>query len=231
MTARILLVEDDLLERRRLESSLAHLGYECTGVGDGDAALARLAVEAFDCVLLDLVLPGLDGLGVLGALKARGCPVPVVACVTPSGLDAVASAIRLGARDFVVKPVGALRLKVAITNAMALAGLVRAESQARAEAQARAERHNVVTLAPVPDLEDAAEDPVPQMSLIDPQGHVRALVQIEEEAIRAAVALYGGRMSEVARRLGIGRSTLYRRLNALGLAVAEPYRPLAVAAE
>lgn len=223
MTARILLVEDDLLERRRLESSLAHLGYDCVGVGDGDAALARLAVEAFDCVLLDLVLPGLDGLGVLGALKARGCPVPVVACVTPSGLDAVASAIRLGARDFVVKPVGALRLKVAITNAVALAGLVRA--------QAQADRHNVVTLAPVPDLEDAAEDGVPQMSLIDPQGHVRALVQIEEEAIRAAVALYGGRMSEVARRLGIGRSTLYRRLNALGLAVAEPYRPLAVAAE
>ncbi|OYX72301.1 MAG: hypothetical protein B7Y95_10870 [Rhizobiales bacterium 32-66-11] len=225
MTARILLVEDDLLERRRLESSLAHMGYDCTSVGDGDAALARLAVEAFDCVLLDLVLPGLDGLGVLGALKARGCPVPVVASVTPSGLDAVASAIRLGARDFVVKPVGALRLKVAITNAVALAGLVRAESQARVD------RHNVVTLAPAPDLEDAAEDPAPQMSLIDPQGHVRALVQIEEEAIRAAVALYGGRMSEVARRLGIGRSTLYRRLNALGLAVAEPYRPLAVAAE
>lgn len=225
MTARILLVEDDLLERRRLESSLAHMGYDCTSVGDGDAALARLAVEAFDCVLLDLVLPGLDGLGVLGALKARGCPVPVVACVTPSGLDAVASAIRLGARDFVVKPVGALRLKVAITNAVALAGLVCAESQARVD------RHNVVTLAPAPDLEDAAEDPAPQMSLIDPQGHVRALVQIEEEAIRAAVALYGGRMSEVARRLGIGRSTLYRRLNALGLAVAEPYRPLAVAAE
>ncbi|MFG1420722.1 response regulator [Roseixanthobacter liquoris] len=225
MTTRILLVEDDLLERRRLESSLAHLGYDCVGVGDGDAALARLAVEAFDCVLLDLVLPGLDGLGVLGVLRARGCPVPVVACVTPSGLDAVASAIRLGARDFVVKPVGALRLKVAITNAVALAGLV------HAEAQARADRHNVVTLAPLPDQDDPAEEPAPRMSLIDPQGHVRALVQIEEEAIRAAVALYGGRMSEVARRLGIGRSTLYRRLNALGLAVTEPYRPLAVAAE
>ncbi|MFG1397677.1 response regulator [Roseixanthobacter pseudopolyaromaticivorans] len=225
MTARILLVEDDLLERRRLESSLSHLGYTCTSVGDGDAAVARLAVEAFDCVLLDLVLPGLDGLGVLGALRARGCPVPVVACVTPGGLDAVASAIRLGARDFVVKPVGALRLNVAITNAIALANLV------REEAQARADRHNVVTLTPVPDVEDLAEEPSPQVALIDPHGHVRALVQIEEEAIRAAVTLYGGRMSEVARRLGIGRSTLYRRLNALGLAVTEPYRPLAVAAE
>ncbi|MFG1461327.1 response regulator [Xanthobacter sp. DSM 24535] len=225
MTPRILLVEDDLLERRRLESSLAHLGYECTSVGDGDAALARLAVETFDCVLLDLVLPGLDGLGVLGALKARGCSVPVVACVTAAGLEAVASAVRLGARDFVVKPVGAVRLQVAITNAVTLARLIRRDEEAGAS------RHNVVTLAPVEAPAPAGEESVPQVPLLDPQGHARSLVQIEEEAIRAAVSLYGGRMSEVARRLGIGRSTLYRRLNALGLAVAEPYHPLAVAAE
>lgn len=55
-------------------------------------------------------------------------------------------------------------------------------------------------------------------SLIDPQGHVRRLADIEADAIRAALHHYKGHMSEAARRLGIGRSTLYRKLAELGLA-------------
>ena len=81
----------------------------------------------------------------------------------------------------------------------------------------------------------AQPEPAEALCLTDRQGHARALGQIEAEAIRAAVSLYGGRMSEVARRLGIGRSTLYRRMTALGLEDeahwAEPAVALAVAAE
>ncbi|QTL02747.1 response regulator [Aquabacter sp. L1I39] len=214
---RLLLVEDDPLERRRLEGVLAGLGHEVESVGDGDAALARLLGERFDAVLLDLVIPGLDGMGLIGALRRRGDDTPVVAAVTAAGLEGAASAMKAGANDFVVKPAGALRLKVALDNAMALA------------AARRAAASNVVTL-PVarPAVE---EEPADALSLTDRQGHVRALVQIEAEAIRAAVSLYGGRMSEVARRLGIGRSTLYRRMAALGLASEEPLAALAVAAE
>lgn len=157
MTARILLVEDDNLERARLESALTHLGFAVTACDDGDAALARLAAEPFDLMLLDLVLPGLDGMGVLGVLKARGCPVPVVAAVTHAGLDAAASALRAGARDFVVKPAGTLRLKVAITNALALAAAERAPAPA---AEAPALREPYLRLAHDADAvsrEDTAE--------------------------------------------------------------------------
>ncbi len=213
---RILLVEDDPLERRRLEGVLASLGYEVESVGDGDAAWARLVGERFDAVLTDLVIPGLDGMGLIGALRRRGDDTPVVAAVTAAGLDAAASAMKVGASDFVVKPAGALRLKVALDNAMALA-------EAR-----RASASNVVAL---PTARPVEEEPAEALSLTDRQGHVRALGQIEAEAIRAAVSLYGGRMSEVARRLGIGRSTLYRRMAALGLAAEEPLAALAVAAE
>ena len=55
------------------------------------------------------------------------------------------------------------------------------------------------------------------LSLLDANGEVRSLEEVETEAIRFAIAHYRGQMSEVARRLQIGRSTLYRKLDALGL--------------
>jgi DNA-binding NtrC family response regulator len=55
------------------------------------------------------------------------------------------------------------------------------------------------------------------MSATDPGGHMRRLEEIETEVIRMAISRYEGHMSEVARRLGIGRSTLYRKLKDLGL--------------
>jgi len=57
----------------------------------------------------------------------------------------------------------------------------------------------------------------PAVALLDGSGHVRALAEIEAEAIRFAISHYRGQMSEVARRLHIGRSTLYRKLDSLGL--------------
>lgn len=236
MTARILLVEDDFLERSRLESALTHLGFVVTACGDGDAALACLASEPFDLMLLDLVLPGLDGMGVLSVLKARGCQLPVVAAVTHAGLDGAASALRAGARDFVVKPAGALRLKVAITNALALAA---ASSPRPAMVETPVVRESHLRLAHDADAvawneaeeTKATEGIAESLPLVDAGGHARPLEQLEADVIRAAVALYGGRMTEVARRLGIGRSTLYRKLTALGLPVTERFAPMAVAAE
>jgi DNA-binding NtrC family response regulator len=55
------------------------------------------------------------------------------------------------------------------------------------------------------------------ITLFEPNGHLRALSVIEADVIRLAIGHYRGRMSEVARRLGIGRSTLYRKLAELGI--------------
>ncbi|WP_393992994.1 response regulator [Xanthobacter oligotrophicus] len=222
MTLPLLLVEDDPVEARRLSSALAGLGYEVTLAEDGDAALDQLAVRAFDVVLLDLVVPGLDGMGVLDAMAARGLKVPVVVQVTAAGLDAASGAIRSGARDFVVKPAGVLRLQVALANAVALG-----RAAPPATRPARAETDNVVAFPPVAapftraTVHDTTADaPLPPTlrtdslayARLDAAGHARRLEQIEAEAIRFACHLYGGRMAEVARRLGIGRSTLYRKL-------------------
>lgn len=90
--------------------------------------------------------------------------------------------------------------------------------QILAQAQ-RAER----TAPPAPGAEapSAASSPLDRIQLTDGRGHVRALQDLEADAIRFAVARYRGRMSEVARRLGIGRSTLYRRLAELEISVDE----------
>ncbi|MFG1477283.1 response regulator [Xanthobacter sp. V4C-4] len=212
----LLLVEDDPVEARRVESAARLMGYDCHLAGDGDAALALLERMAFDVVLLDLVLPGLDGMGLLGLMKARGIRVPVVAAVTAGSIDAAASAIRAGARDFVVKPAGALRLQVALANAAALGSAARpARADTGGEAVAPRRLEPAMKADPVPAAGGA------RAPWVDHGGHVRPLEEIEETAIRFACAHYGGRIAEVARRLGIGRSTLYRKLSRLGLMVPE----------
>ncbi|MFS8036445.1 response regulator [Xanthobacter sp. AM11] len=218
MLPSLLLVEDDPIEARRLESALSAMGYRVTLAPDGDAALALLGAEPFDVMLLDLVVPGLDGMGVLRAMAQKAYAVPVVVQVTPAGMDAAGGAIRAGARDFVVKPAGALRLEVALRNAAILG---RAEP-ARPEPHGAPAPDNVIRLTPpapraaAPQMEpepaDLPEVPAAAYARLDAAGHARRLEQIEAEAIRFALSLYGGRLAEVARRLGIGRSTLYRKL-------------------
>jgi DNA-binding NtrC family response regulator len=125
MAERVLIVDDDPVQRRLLDNMVARLGYEPATVDGGDAAL-RLVLDdtaAFACIVLDLVMPGLDGLGVLGRLREAGVSVPVIVQTAHGGIDNVVSAMRAGAADFVVKPVGAERLQVSLTNAIATRAL------------------------------------------------------------------------------------------------------------
>ena len=69
-------------------------------------------------MILDLVMPNLDGLGVLARLRQAGIKVPVIVQTAHGGIDNVVSAMRAGAIDFVVKPVGAERLQVSLRNAL-----------------------------------------------------------------------------------------------------------------
>jgi DNA-binding NtrC family response regulator len=86
----------------------------------GEAALTALlnSGKPFDCVVLDLVMPNLDGLAVLARMKAAGLTVPVIVQTAHGGIDNVVSAMRAGAADFVVKPVGPERLQVSLRNAL-----------------------------------------------------------------------------------------------------------------
>ena len=121
MTSTILIVDDDPVQRRLLEAMVRRFGHEAEMRDGGEAGLQRLEatdLPSIDLLILDLVMPDLDGMGVLMQLRARKINVPVVVQTAHGSIEAVISAMRAGAHDFVVKPVGAERLQYAIKNAL-----------------------------------------------------------------------------------------------------------------
>jgi DNA-binding NtrC family response regulator len=120
MAASILIADDDAVQRRLVENMVQKCGYETIPVDSGDAAVAMLTAPdaQIDAVVLDLVMPGLDGMGVLAKLRDAGLNIPVIVQTAHGGIDNVVSAMRAGAQDFVVKPVGMERLQVSLRNAL-----------------------------------------------------------------------------------------------------------------
>src|ERR1700724_485501 len=121
MAASILIADDDAVARRLLENMVQKCGYETVVVDSGDAAIAMVTgadAPAIDAVVLDLVMPGLDGMGVLAKIRDAGLNIPVIVQTAHGGIDNVISAMRAGAQDFVVKPVGMERLQVSLRNAL-----------------------------------------------------------------------------------------------------------------
>ena len=101
---RILIVEDEDKLRRALRRGLAEEGYEVVAVEDGDAGLARAAVEPFDCLILDVMLPGRDGFQVLSELRAAGCPTPILILSARGAIEDRVRGLDSGADDYLAKP-------------------------------------------------------------------------------------------------------------------------------
>jgi DNA-binding NtrC family response regulator len=121
MAATILIADDDPVQRRLVENMVQKCGYETVVVDSGDAAVGAVTgpdAPVIDAVILDLVMPGLDGMGVLAKIREAGLSIPVVVQTAHGGIDNVVSAMRAGAQDFVVKPVGMERLQVSLRNAL-----------------------------------------------------------------------------------------------------------------
>ena len=121
MAVSILIVDDDPVQRRLVQAAVLRFGYDAVTADDGEAALVALETSAggdIGVVILDLVMPGLDGLGVLEKMRERDISIPVIVQTAQGGIEIVVSAMRAGAFDFVVKPASPDRLRVAIANAL-----------------------------------------------------------------------------------------------------------------
>ncbi|MDQ0396482.1 sigma-54-dependent transcriptional regulator [Labrys monachus] len=125
MGSTVLIADDDPVQRRLLEAMVRRFGYHARLADGGEAALREIEAGRIDLVILDLVMPDLDGMGVLGRLRAKGIAVPVIVQTAHGSIDAVISAMRAGAADFVVKPVGGERLQISIRNALRMHALER----------------------------------------------------------------------------------------------------------
>src|ERR1700691_3060661 len=121
MSCLVLIVDDDPVQRRLLESLVRRFGYETETVDCGAAALARLepsAGRAVGLIILDLVIPDLDGMTVLERMRDQKRSTPTIVQTAHGSIETVISAMRAGAIDFVVKPVGMERLQISIKNAL-----------------------------------------------------------------------------------------------------------------
>ncbi len=105
--AQILIVDDDPIIRTLLEGTLARAGYTVTAVDNGYSALERFRANTPDLILLDVVMPGLDGFATCRRLRALpgGGRVPIVILSGLDDITAIEEALEAGASDFVTKPV------------------------------------------------------------------------------------------------------------------------------
>ena len=104
MAVRILLVEDNPDLGDAVESKLRNAGHTVEWVRDGEAALQWSRHETWDAVVLDIMLPGIDGFAVIRGLRGAGCDAPVLVVTARSEIEDKVDMLDLGADDYMVKP-------------------------------------------------------------------------------------------------------------------------------
>ena len=145
--ASILVAEDQTDIRELLVMNLRSAGYAVEAVADGAAALASQSAHPSDLLVLDLMMPGLDGLDVCKALRARGGSTPILMLTAKSTeLDRVLG-LELGADDYLTKPFSLAELLARVKALLRRADLLRA-AQANADGDARAIRNGGLEILP-----------------------------------------------------------------------------------
>jgi two-component system response regulator AtoC len=114
----ILIVDDEAHMRRVLEIMLRQLGHRPLSATDGRQALAVLEREPVDLVLTDLRMPVLDGMGLLEAMAARGMAVPTIVMTAQGSIETAVQALKLGAQDYLLRPVDVSVLELAIQRVL-----------------------------------------------------------------------------------------------------------------
>ncbi|MFB4372646.1 sigma-54 dependent transcriptional regulator [Agrobacterium tumefaciens] len=141
MTAHVLVIDDDPVQRRLLKNAVERYGHLALLAENGKAGLELLKQYSgeINVIVLDLMMPEMDGLTFLKAIGELGTDVPVIVQTGQGGIDTVVQAMRAGAFDFVVKPVSPERIGAAISNALKLD---RREAKARTGRRGRSNAVN-----------------------------------------------------------------------------------------
>jgi DNA-binding response OmpR family regulator len=124
---RILLVDDEQPIQTLLSFPLQRDGYEVVQASDGNEALARFSEQSFDLVVLDLMLPRMDGLEVCKRLRAKGSTVPIIMLTAKSEEIDKVLGLELGADDYITKPFSMREFRSRVKAALRRAGMQRPE--------------------------------------------------------------------------------------------------------
>jgi len=125
---RILLVDDEPPIQTLLSFPLERDGYEVVAAADGREALARYSEQIFDLVVLDVMLPRMDGLEVCRRLRAKGETVPIIMLTAKSEEIDKVLGLELGADDYITKPFSMREFRSRVKAALRRSGMARADS-------------------------------------------------------------------------------------------------------
>ncbi|MCX5910193.1 MAG: sigma-54 dependent transcriptional regulator [Deltaproteobacteria bacterium] len=139
MAKQILIVDDEERIRQSLSGVLKDEGFEVAQAKDGAQALKQIEAEPPDLVLLDIWMPGIDGIETLGKMKSQVPNLPVVMISGHGNVDLAVKATKLGAFDFIEKPLSLEKVLLTVNNALALSKLEQENLALRQEVQKKYE--------------------------------------------------------------------------------------------
>lgn len=139
MSKRVLIVDDEESVRKSLEKLLAYEKYDTFSAADGESALEVVSSELVDLVLLDIKMPGMDGLEVLQRIKDIRSDLPVVIISGHGTIATAVEATKLGAFDFLEKPIDLDRLLLTVRNGIKQGRLSQQNVQLREQVKLRTE--------------------------------------------------------------------------------------------
>jgi two-component system nitrogen regulation response regulator NtrX len=116
--SRVLVIDDEVAIRDSLRMTLEYEGYEFVGAATGQEGLALVERETPDLVVLDVKMPGMDGLEVLDRLRSKGETVPVLVISGHGTISTAVEAVKKGAFDFIEKPFSSEKVLVSLRNAL-----------------------------------------------------------------------------------------------------------------
>ena len=103
-SAKILLVDDEVVFTNNVAKLLSNRGYQVKAVNSGDEAIRALMNNSYDVMVLDLKMPGIDGIATIRDMKKLGLPTEVLILTGHGSIDMALEAIKLGAYDYLTKP-------------------------------------------------------------------------------------------------------------------------------
>jgi DNA-binding NtrC family response regulator len=198
MTRPVLVIDDDPVQRRLIQAALARFGYEPLMADGGEAGLALIDggdAQPPAAVILDLMMPGMDGIEVLERMREKGVETPVIVQTAQGGVETAVRAMRAGAFDFVVKPVAPEKLRTVVENAIRVAAAGGEAHKARGRS------------APAPGFRD----------IVSGSGAMERVLNIAAKAADSAIPVL------IEGESGVGKELVARAIQAAGRRRGKPF--------
>lgn len=145
---RVLVVDDELIMRDSLSDWLRHDGYDVSAVENGAEAIQKVRKEKWDVLIVDLKMPGMNGIEVMQEVKKIDKGIPVIIMTAYATVDTAVKAMKEGAYDYIVKPFNPEEIGLSIRKIIAQQRLIRENIYLRQELRKRYQFKDIITKNP-----------------------------------------------------------------------------------